>query len=122
MGIFLYRKYYKRKYCIMKRILLLSVLLQTVICVSASDFEVNSIHYNITRKAAPYTVEVTSAWPKSYKYSGEVVIPETVTYDGITYEVTAIGMGAFSGSKDLTSVVIPNTVVQPPSPFRSIGI
>ena len=96
----------------MKRILLLAVLLQTVISVSASDFEVNSIHYNITRKTAPYTVEVTSAWPNSYKYSGDVVIPETVTYDGITYKVTAIGMGAFSGSKDLTSVVIPNTVVE----------
>lgn len=44
------------------------------------------------------------------KYVGAIVIPAKVTYEGITYTVTSIGNGAFSGSSDLTSLTIPNTV------------
>lgn len=42
-------------------------------------------------------------------YSGDIVIPESVTYYGKTYPVTSIGPDAFVGS-DLTSVTIPNSV------------
>ena len=46
-------------------------------------------------------------------YSGEVVIPETVTYNNMTYRVTGIlgGLsGAFTSCSELTSVTLPNTV------------
>ena len=37
-------------------------------------------------------------------------IPETVTYQGTTYNVTYIGFGAFMNCSSLTSVTIPNSV------------
>ena len=43
-------------------------------------------------------------------YSGKVVIPATVTYDGITYIVTSIGSSCFSSCKSLSSITVPNTV------------
>ena len=43
-------------------------------------------------------------------YSGDIVVPETVTYEEVTYNVTSIGLRAFSASLNLTSVVIPNSV------------
>lgn len=43
-------------------------------------------------------------------YSGEVVIPEYVTNDGITYTVAEIGKDAFRGSAGLTKVTIPESV------------
>ena len=43
-------------------------------------------------------------------YSGDIVIPESVTYGGITYKVTRIGGEAFYGSSRVTSVTIPNSV------------
>ena len=38
---------------------------------------------------------------------GNLTIPNTVTYGGITYSVTSIGTMAFYGCKGLTSVTIP---------------
>ena len=43
-------------------------------------------------------------------YSGGVIIPETIAFDGTTYSVTSIGDGAFANHSGLTSVTIPNSV------------
>ena len=46
----------------------------------------------------------------SNKYSGNVVIPASVTYKGVTYSVTSIGDSAFDGCWGLTSITIPESV------------
>ena len=46
----------------------------------------------------------------SNEYTGNVVVPESVTYNGTTYSVTRIGSEAFRGCSGLTSVTIPNSV------------
>ena len=84
------------------------------ISVSAHDFEVDGIYYNIT-SSADMTVEVTyrGKYYDSYsnEYSGAVNIPESVTYNGRhTFSVTRIGSSAFYNCSGLTSVVIPNSV------------
>ena len=44
------------------------------------------------------------------EYTGNVIIPESVKYDGETYPVTTIGVSAFEGCSGLTSVTIPSSV------------
>ena len=44
------------------------------------------------------------------KYSGEVVIPSSITVEGKEYTVTSIGEYAFYDDRSLTSVTIPNSV------------
>ena len=44
------------------------------------------------------------------RYIGNVVIPESVTYNGNTYPVTAIGDYAFHFCSKLTAVTIPNSI------------
>ena len=73
---------------------------------SADAVEIDGIWYNLVSKAKE--AEVTKK--TSGSYSGSVVIPESVTYDGTDYSVTSIGGGAFSGCSGLTSVIIPNSV------------
>lgn len=43
-------------------------------------------------------------------YTGDVKIPESVTYGGVTYKVTEIWTQAFSCSSKLTSITIPNSI------------
>lgn len=85
----------------------LAILLPAL--VSAHDFEVNGIYYNINGNEATVTYQGSYAGQYN-EYSGDIVIPETVTYDGITYDVTAIGEHAFENCADMTSIDIPNSV------------
>ena len=85
----------------------LAILLPAL--VSAHDFEVNGIYYNINGNEA--TVTYQGSYASQYnEYSGAIVIPETVTNDGITYAVTSIGEHAFENCSGMTSIEIPNSV------------
>ncbi len=96
-----------------KNILLTFIALLSVASAQAYDFQSGDLYYNITSSAEPYAVEVTyqKAWSEdNYKRLTSVTIPATVIYNGATYNVTAIGSGAFGGCTGLTSVAIPHSV------------
>ena len=71
------------------------------------DFAVNGIYYLIT---SGNTVEVSFRDAGLNTYSGNVTVPETVSYGGVTYQVTGIGTGAFANCANLTGVTLPSTV------------
>ena len=89
----------------MKKSFLFSILMLMPLMASADPVEIDGIYYNLVSKVK--TAEVTSN--PSY-YSGDVIIPKTVTYGGKEYSVTSIGGYAFSSCSGLTSVTIPNSV------------
>jgi len=93
------------QYC-RRTALLLLALLATANMALAYNFEEGSIYYNISGS----TATVTYATTDYNSYSGDVVIPETVTHDDVTYTVTKIGDYAFYNCTGLTSVEIPLTV------------
>jgi len=75
---------------------------------AAHDFEVDGIFYNIINdNEVAVTYETSPVIPS---YSGDVVIPETVIYNGTTYPVTAIDNQAFMLCSGLTSISIPSSV------------
>lgn len=77
------------------------------VCGSAAayDFIVDSVFYNITSDT-DLTVEVTYEKSGYNSYSGDITVPEQVTYDGTSYNVTAIGNNAFRACTALTSVAV----------------
>ncbi len=74
----------------------------------AYDVEVNGIYYNLDTKAL--TAEVTRGDERTNKYKGDVVVPQSVSYNNMNYVVNAIGDRAFYMCDDLTSVIIPYSV------------
>ncbi|MBP3349656.1 MAG: leucine-rich repeat domain-containing protein [Bacteroidaceae bacterium] len=87
-----------------------------VLCIPLSlyahAFEVDGIYYNYssTTRKAYVTYRGSSYDSYSNEYTGAVIIPESVTYNGTTYSVTSISQYAFRGCSGLTSVNIPNSV------------
>lgn len=76
---------------------------------SANDAEIGGIYYNFSNGEATVTYKGDNG-ATANTYSGDVVIPETVTFEGVVYKVTCIGGYAFYNCKELTSVIIPDGV------------
>ena len=69
----------------------------------AYDVEVDGIYFVISDT----TATVTSG---DVNYSGDIVIPESISFENSKYSVTSIGEAAYRGCFGLTSVTIPNSV------------
>ena len=99
------------------RILLALLFSITGLDVAAHDIEMANddgvtIYFLLTNNSKELTVTYrgTSYSNYSIEYSGNVVIPDSVTYRGMAYPVTSIGESAFRDCSGLTSVTIPSSV------------
>lgn len=92
-----------------KCIFLLASLVVHLFTASAFEgkAEIDGINYYIITKGA--TAEVVF---KTSGYKGDVHIPETIEYDGVTCTVSSIGDKAFYLETGLNSVSIPKTVTK----------
>ena len=88
------------------RALFLSLAVLLSLPMLAVTVEIDGINYDLNAEAKQATVIAKS----SGKYSGEVIIPESVEHESTAYSVTSIGEAAFAYCSGLTSVTIPNSV------------
>jgi len=74
--------------------------------VSAQSVNIDGINYTFS---GTNTMSVASG-----SYSGDIIIPETVVYEGNgrTYTITAIGEGAFKDCTGVTSIYIPSCITR----------
>ena len=77
---------------------------------NADDITIYYVWANDAKTELAVSYNVRYEKTNSDEYSGNVVIPESVTYDGKDYSVTSIGSYAFYYCNNLTSVTIPNSV------------
>ena len=87
----------------MKKYYLTVIALLLPLLASAYDAKIGGIYYNFNMSKR--TAAVTSDQAQSY--SGDVVIPSSVKYNGVPYKVTEIAPEAFFYCIQLTSVSLP---------------
>ena len=91
----------------MKKLNLLFTALMLLCCIGtakAEEVTINGIKYDVVTKAKQATVI------EGGNYSGDIVIPNEITYNDVIYSVTSIGEWAFYQCYRLTSITIPNSV------------
>ena len=71
------------------------------VAIQARDVTVDGINYYFSYSSKTAQVTVSNV-------TGDIVIPEKITVDGVEYPVTMINYGAFKDCKALTSVKIPS--------------
>ena len=93
---------------------LVFILFAALLCSQAAfayDFSAvapsgQTLYYNINGDGVAVTCPSNNFWGSYSKPVGDLIIPDSVTYSGITYAVTSIGDCAFYGCTGLTSVTI----------------
>ena len=79
----------------------------------AYDVQLDGVCYNLdsNKKVASVTHRGSSSnYNFSTQYSGDIIIPPSITYSGIRYDVTSIEDKAFYYSIQMLSVSIPNSI------------
>ena len=66
---------------------------------------INDINYRLDED------NLTAEVMENEGYEGDIIIPETVVFNDVTYRVTSIGEHAFDCCSSLTSIVIPDSVM-----------
>lgn len=99
----------------MKKHLLLFALVLYSLTSWAYDFSAVApsgqvLYYNINGSEVSVTSALTSSPYYHLEPLGSVIIPSSVSYEGVDYTVTAIGAQGFYGCDSITDVFIPNTV------------
>ena len=90
----------------LSRLLMVVVCLTTAGVLHAATITVDGINY--TPKASDHTATVAKY---TTPYSGNIVIPEKITYEDVEYTIVGTAPNAFVDCVDLTSVSLPATCV-----------
>lgn len=99
----------------MKKIVTLLCVTLFSIATMANGVEVNGIYYLLDSDKMTASVTYTGEnYGQSYtnNYIGNIVIPDSIAYNGNKYAVTSIGKGAFYKCSLMTDISIPNTVTK----------
>ena len=106
----------------MERIIKLSVLLLALVLSASAtaeevyDFDVDGIYFKILENgndvSVTYKTYRYSSHTEYYEsdYTGDIIIPATVTFNGKTFQVTEIGDHAFYQRGSVTSITIPSSI------------
>lgn len=105
----------------MKRVFTLLFAVLLVVTARSTGFDrehpsqyhamIDGVYYYFYGDEAEVTYDSQVVSDDSYaSYSGDVVIPESVTYNNVTYRVTRIGYAAFLQCNDISSLTLPNSI------------
>ena len=95
----------------MKRTLLMIILALSASLGAWAQVKIDGIYYSLNEEEKTAEV-IKPLFANDYLtiYSGDIVIPASVTYEGKDYIVTSLGSSAFSAFYDITSIALPTSL------------
>ena len=87
-----------------KRLTALMIYLSVLLYANAQMVTIDGLMYYLNKDSHEAIVDNGNSW------TGELVIPSEVNYNGETFTVTSLCWGAFYNCRELTKVKIPKTV------------
>ncbi len=90
----------------MKKLLFLLAIWMPLMAFPA--VEINGLYYELDSRTQ--TAKVSRDASGTYYDRVEIIIPSSVTHNGVDYSVTGIGKWAFDNSVNMISVTIPESV------------
>ena len=94
----------------MKKIVSLSLLLALLLCVFSISASANA---TVLSDGSTYEINAEDKTATLVTWAGDpaaIQVPETITADGVTYTVTAVGSQAVTKKAELTSLTLPASV------------
>ena len=88
---------------------LFTILLALLPLLASAAVEIDGIYYELFSSDIGDNTAIVAKKP-SGSYTGNIVIPATVTYKDVVYDVFAIGDNAFAYCENMFSVSIPSSV------------
>ena len=92
---------------------MLSFVVGMALCANAESVQIDGLYYELNTSARTATVTYESTTTSNYSsLPVNVVIPQTVTYNNVSFTVTAVSDQAFANCKALESISVPGSVTQ----------
>lgn len=95
----------------MKKLITIFLTLFVASSVWAYDFEYEGFYYNLIDGGVEVTYKEEPYSYNEHTYTGDITVPEYVTYSGKKYRVISIGRDAFLNCTGVTSISLPNTII-----------
>lgn len=92
-----------------KQLLFILMMMLPMVAWANKTVKIDNLWYYLYESSSKASVTLNPD-DKNDKYRGDIVIPATVSYEGVVYNVQYIGYGAFGECEELSSVAIPNSV------------
>lgn len=88
----------------MKKFLICIVTILLPMVAKSQSVKIGNLYYSLNSDKTATVVSGTN------NYEGEFEIPESITYNDISYSVTSIERKAFYGCSNVTSITLPPTI------------
>ena len=88
-----------------EKFLLVLLVIILISCKLCGAVKIDGVNYSLD-----YNTKTAAVAPNIDKYAGDVFIPDSIKYEGITYLVDGFQLDAFQNCNELTSVTIPKRI------------
>ncbi len=96
----------------MRKSLGIFVVLMISMAAYAYDAKVGAFCFDLTESTATLVAEHPEVWEYPIRHTAHITIPDSISHNGKSYAVTAVGKSAFAYCSNLQEITLPATITE----------